>query len=257
MSIICLKKFLSEVEKMENAGISIPDNLLQAINSLAEQLEPFLKNSPQKEEFDEIETRDLIIDIYHSLWQIFYEDLYQITLLEHLQFCKIIGDPIFHKDYSKGKREEDIRIRLTQIHQMLVSQWKSSIPPSIEQICLPAGLLNSEMLYSYATDGIQYGKEPEYGYQTEPSLTPDAIPLSLEEYIKNKNKKDISDWIEKCYNFTSDRQSYNFLCYSESNTSLGKKAMEMFGSMTYEEIFKLLNKEVHYISNHFWIHDDD
>lgn len=256
MSIISLKKFLSQVEKMENAGISIPDNLLQAIDSLAEQLKPFLKNSHQKAEFDEIETRDLIIDIYLSLWRIFYEDIYQKTLLEHLEFCKIIGDPIFYKDYSIGKREEDIRIRLTQIHEMLVSKWKSSIPPSIEQICLPAGLLNSEMLYSYATDGIQYGKEPEYGYQTEPSLTPDARPLSLEEYIKNKNEKDISDWIEKCYNFTSDRQSYNFMCNSESNTSLGKKAMEMFGSMTYEEIFKLLNKE-HCISNHFWIHIDD
>jgi len=176
--------------------------------------------------------------------------------LEHLQFCEIIGDSIFHKDYSKDKREEDIRIRLTQIHQMLVSQWKSSIPPSIEQICLPAGLLNSEMLYYYVTDGIQCGKEPKYGYQTEPSLTPDARPLSLEEYIEYKTEKDVYDWIEKCYNFTSDRQSYNFMCNSESNTSLGKKAMEMFGSMTYEEIFKLLNKE-HCISNHFWIHDDD
>ena len=256
MSIISLKKFFSQVEKLENTQISIPDNLLQAIDSLAEQLEPFLKYSPQKAEFDEIETRDLIIDIYLSLWKILYEDLYQKILLEHLQFCEIIGDSIFHKDYSKGKREEDIRIRLTQIHQMLVSQWKSSIPPSIEQICLPAGLLNSEMLYYYVTDGIQCGKEPEYGYQTEPSLTPDARPLSLKEYIENKTKKNISDWIEKCYNFTSDRQSYNFMCNSKSNTSLGKKAMEMFGSMTYEEIFKLLNKE-HCISNHFWIHDDD
>lgn len=256
MSIISLKKFFSQVEKLENAEISIPDNFLQAIDSLAEQLEPFLKYSPQKAEFDEIETRDLIIDIYLSLWKILYEDLYQKILLEHLQFCEIIGDSIFHKDYSKGKREEDIRIRLTQIHQILISQWKSSIPPSIEQICLPAGFLNSEMLYYYVTDGIQCGKEPEYGYQTEPSLTPDASPLSLEEYIENKTEKDICDWIEKCYKFTIDRQSYNFLCNSESNTSLGKKAMEMFGSMTYEEIFKLLNKE-HCISNHFWIHDDD
>jgi len=84
MSIISLKKSLSQVEKSENAGISIPDNLLQAIDSLAEQLEPFLKYSPQKSEFDEVEMTDSIIDIYLSLWKIFYEDLYQRILLEHL-----------------------------------------------------------------------------------------------------------------------------------------------------------------------------
>lgn len=38
-----LKKHLEKLKKMIDAGIAIPENLLQAINSLEGQLEPFLK----------------------------------------------------------------------------------------------------------------------------------------------------------------------------------------------------------------------
>jgi len=249
---------------MEDTGIEIPENLLQGIASLARQLEPFLKDSPQKAEFDAIERHDLIMDIFFSFWRIFYDDIYQRILLEHKQFSQNIGEACFNESHSKKVRKEDISTRLTQIHTMLVAQWKFPIPPRIEQICLSAGLLNSEMLYPYFEDGGRsWGENPEYGYQEEPSLAQDARPLSFEEYVEYQTEKldNICDWISKCSEFTTDDKSYNFLCHPQSDTTLGEEAMKMYGSMTYEKIFTLLNKEYGEITEHFSIHcasnDDD
>jgi hypothetical protein len=49
------------------------------------------------------------------------------------------------------------------------------------------------------------------------------------------------------------------LCNPESDTALGDEVMKMCGSMTYEEIFRLLNKK-YCVSEHFWVprdSDDD
>ena len=259
MSIIYLKKLIRKVEEIENSGIQIPENLLQSIDSFARQLEPFLKDSPQKAEFDAIERRETIIDIYLSLWKIFYDDLYQIILLGHMQINPELNQPRFYveKDYSVNVRKQDIDEKLTQIHSMLVAQWESPIPPQIEHICLSASLLTPDMLYSYITDGKHCGKSPIYGYQIKPSLSLDARPLSLEKYVKYQFEKadDIGDLIK----FTCYEQSYDFLCNPESNIELAEEAMKMFGSMKYEEIFRFLNKE-YCISDHFYIpsaSDDD
>lgn len=255
MSIQNLKTLLTKVKEMKDAEIKIPENLLQAIDSLAGQLEHFLKDSPQKAEFDAIERQESIIDIYLSMWKIFYDDLYQQILLEHEKFRKIIGNVLFDKSDSQSVRKEDISTRLTQIHTMLVEQWKSPIPPPIEQICLPPSLLTHEMLYSYITDGQHCGKNPEYGYQEEPSLAQDARPLSFEEYVEYQTEKldNICDWISKCSEFTTDDESYNFLCRPESDTKLGEEAIEIYGSMTYEEIFRLFKEKYGEITEHFSI----
>ena len=68
MTIEHLKKLLTTVEEMRKARIKIPENLLQAIDSLVGQLELFLKDSPQKAEFDAIERRKSIKDIYLSFF---------------------------------------------------------------------------------------------------------------------------------------------------------------------------------------------
>jgi hypothetical protein len=247
MTIELLQKLLQKVKEMRDAEITIPENLLQAIDSLAGQLEPFLKDSPQKGEFDAIERRNAIIDIFFSLWKIFYDDFYQQILLEHEQFREIVGDVSFDKDYSVGVRKEDIRIRLTQIHDMLVEQWKSPIPPPIEKICLPPSLLTHNMLKSFD------GENPEYGYQEEPSLARDARPLSFEEYVEyqTENVDDICDWYAKC-----DKKLYYFLCDPQSDIALRDEAMKMYGSMPYNDIFRLLNKEYCDISEHFSIPDN-
>jgi hypothetical protein len=260
MSITYLKNLLEKVEEIENAGIQIPENLLQSIDSFARQLEPFLKDSPQKAEFDAIQRRETIIDIYLSLWKIFYDDLYQIILLGHMQINPELNKPRFDEDYSVNVRKEDINVKLTQIHSMLVAQWESPIPPQIEHICLSASLLTPEMLYSYITDGQHCGESPIYGYEIKPSLSLDARPLSL-EYVRYHFEKadDISDVIGKFNKFTCVEESYNFLCDPESNIELAEEAMKMYGSMKYEEIFRFLNKE-YCISNHFYIppaSDDD
>jgi hypothetical protein len=88
---------------------------------------------------------------------------------------------VFDKDYSVNVRKEDINVKLTQIHSMLVAQWESPIPPQIVHICLSASLLTPDMLYSYITDGQHCGESPIYGYQVKPSLSLDASPLSLEK----------------------------------------------------------------------------
>jgi hypothetical protein len=260
MSITYLKKLIKKVEEIENSGIQIPENLLQSIDSLARQLESFLKDSPQKAEFDSKERHETIIDIYLSLWKIFYDDLYQKILLEHMQIrSKMYQRRLdgVEEDYSVNVRKEDINVKLTQIHSMLVAQWESPIPPQIEHICLSASLLTPDMLYSYITDGKHCGKSPIYGYQIKPSLSLDARPLSLEKYVKYQFEKadDIGDLIK----FTCYEQSYDFLCNPESNIELAEEAMKMFGSMKYEEIFRFLNKE-YCISDHFYIpsaSDDD
>ena len=185
------KKHLEKLKKMIDAGIAIPENLLQAINSLEGQLEPFLKYSPEKADFDALERHELIKEILFSILRIFYDDVYQRILLEHKQFSRNIGEARFNQSYSESVRKEDISTRLTQIHTMLVAQWKSPIPPPIEQICLPPSLITHEMLYSYFEDGQSWGEKPEYGYQEEPSLAQDTRPLSFKEYITAIFKKSI------------------------------------------------------------------
>ena len=56
----------------------------------------------------------------------------------------------------------------------------------------------------------------------------------------------------RIYNQFTDEKSSNFLFSPESNIALGEEAMEMYGSMTYEDIFRLLNEE-YCISEHFSI----
>jgi len=126
-----LKKFLTRVQEMEDAGIEIPENLLQENDSLAGQLEPFLEDSPQKAELDALERHESIKDIYCSLWKILYDDIYQGIRLEHEKFRKIIGNALFEKSHFESVQKEDISTRLTKIHTMLVAQWKSPIPPPI------------------------------------------------------------------------------------------------------------------------------
>ena len=180
-----------------------------------------------------------------------------------MQINPELNEPRFYveKDYSVNVRKEDINVKMTQIHSMLVAQWESPIPPQIEHICLSASLLTPEMLYSYITDGQHCGESPIYGYEIEPSLSLDARPLSFEKYVKYQFEKadDICDVLRKFNEFTCVEESYNFLCDPESNIELAEEAMKMYGSMKYEEIFRFLNKE-YCISNHFYIphsSDDD
>ena len=251
MTIELLQKHLTKLKEIEDAGIEIPENLLQAIDSLAGQLEPFLKESSQKGEFDAMEKKELIIDIFFLLWEIFYDDLYQQILLEHEQFREIVGDVYFDFDnnYSVDVRKEDIRIRMTQIHDMLVGQWKSPVPPPIEKICLPPGLLTHGMLKSFG------GENPKYGYQEEPSLAQDARPLSFEEYVEYQieNVDHISDWFDKCLKFRPDDKVSDFLCNPESDIALRDEAMKKYGSMPYNDIIRLLTNKYCYISEHFSI----
>ena len=254
MTLERLKKHLEKLKKMIDAGIAIPENLLQAINSLEGQLEPFLKESQEKREFDAIEILESIEYIFLSLWKIFYNDLYQQILLEHSKFRIIIGDRPFDNSDSVCVRKEDIRVRLTQIHNMLVEQWKSPIPPLIEQICLQESLLTHEMLYSFITDGYHCGETPEYGYKEGSCLARDARPISFEKYSEYQIDIGDCDWYAKCHEFKCDKKSYDFLCNPESDTELGEKAMKMYGSMKYEDIFRLLNNK-YWISDHFSVDD--
>lgn len=243
MSIQNLKILLTKVKEMEDAGIKIPDNLLQGIASLARQLEPFLKDSHQKAEFDAIERRELIMNIFFSLWRIFYDEYYQGILLEYKknnQFCHNYGEEHSKRDQTESLRKKDASEKLTIVHKVLLAEWKFTIPPLIEQIRLPDGYLG------------------------KPSLTSDARPLSFEEYVQYQKEKksddiylNIENWFSICHKLTIDEQSYKFLGNPESDIALGEEAMKMCGSMTYEEIFRLLNKEYsHSISDNFDIYDD-
>jgi hypothetical protein len=121
MTIERLKNLLTNLEKMENAGIAISDNLLQAIDSLVGQLDLFMEDSLEKAEFDAMERHDIIIDIFLSLWKIFYDHLYQQISLEHRNFIYIVGN--YHFNSNENVRKKDIMIRLRQIHDMLVTNF--------------------------------------------------------------------------------------------------------------------------------------
>ena len=247
MTIELLQKLLQKVKEMRDAEITIPENLLQAIDSLAGQLEPFLKDSPQKGEFDAIERHNVIIDIFFSLWKIFYYHLYQQICQEHKKLIEIVG--IFRFNEKVDIRKKDIEVRLKKIHDMLVGNWHSPIPPLIEQLILPEGLFTHEMFNRYTSDGITHGKEPDYGYKGDPSLAQDAIPLSFQEYVNYQiyKKHDgidwgIEDWSRTCTEFTGYHESDNFLCDPESNIKLGEQAMEMYCSMPYKQIITIFDE---------------
>jgi hypothetical protein len=234
--IIKLKTLLTKVEEMEEAGIEIPENLLQAIDSLAGQLEPFLKDSPQKAELDALERRELINNIFFSLWRIFYNDIYQGILEEYKKknlFCEKVGDDRSKQFDIKSSRKKDASKILTEIHRLLVAEWKFTIPPLIEQICLPDGYLG------------------------KPSLASDARPLSLEKYsqYQKEKKRDGIDlgpeyWFFICSELAINEQSYHFICHQESDIALGEEAM------TYEEFFRCFIKEHPVsISDNFDIYD--
>ena len=250
MTIERLKNLLTNLEKMENAGIAIPDNLLQAIDSLVGQLDLFMEDSLEKAEFDAMERHDIIIDIFLSLWKIFYDHLYQQISLEHRNFIYIVGNYSFNS--NENVRKKDIVIRLRQIHDMLVTNWHFPIPPLIEHLILSEGLLTHEM--------FTYEKEPDFGYQQPPSLAKDAIPLSFEEYVEYQIHKkhdgidwNYVNWSGNCNEFTVYHKSNDFLRNPESNTALGNEAIEMCGKMTYEQIIQIFKENHNFVSEHFWI----
>lgn len=233
--IIKLKTLLTKVEEMEEAGIEIPENLLQAIDSLAGQLEPFLKDSPQKAELDALERRELINNILFSLWRIFYNDIYQGILKEYKKknlFCKKVGDDRSKQFDIESSRKKDASKILTEIHRLLVAEWKFTIPPLIEQICLPDGYLG------------------------KPSLASDARPLSLEKYIQyqKEKKRDGIDlgpeyWFCICSELAINEQSYHFMCDQESGIALEEEAR------TYKEFFRFIKEHPVSISDNFDIYD--
>ena len=246
MTLERLKTLLTNLEKMKDAEIAIPDNLLQAIDSLVGQLDLFMKDSPEKAEFDAMERHDIIIDIFLSLWKIFYYHLYQQISFEHRNF----GNYSF--DRNENVRKKDIVIRLRQIHDMLVTNWHFPIPPLIENLILSEGLLTHEMFTN--------GEEPDFGYQEPPSLAKDAIPLSFEEYVEYQIQKrhygidwDYINWFGNCNEFTVYHKSNDFLCNPESNIALGNQAIEMCGKMTYKQIIQIFKENDNSVPEHFWI----
>lgn len=200
------------------------------------------------------EKNEPITNIFLLLWIILYEELHQKLLKEHmdaiqihLQFCKI--DKKFSLENFSKIQEQDISVRLNQFHKLLVEQWNFSIPPQINQLYSSSGLLYTEIssLYSDFKDG----KELVYGFKGEIMLESDVKPFSLGNYIENKIiKLELDIFIEMCIDICSkikidETVSYDFLFdrTSPENVEIEKEAMKIYGSMTYQEIFTLLNEK--------------
>ena len=226
-----LAKLAKELEqRLSSTGIPIPENLQTQIAELNQNVKAFLQAS--QEDSDSKERDNLQREMVYFIWIIFFNNIIYTIRQEHAKF-DISHTCMIKKEHARDVIADDIREKIRLVHEML-KQWPHVVPPEIKNINLPAGHLQNDMLLASWDDGI----EPCVGFVEPPSLKPDSIPLSIQDYIKSEYIDDSCyvgdyycdfDWgFKEFANYLNDNSSFNRFQYDPTFLS---EVMEKYGHL--------------------------
>jgi len=237
--IFGLHDICEELERRSFANLPIPDDFLKKITVFNQEAMECLRES--QAQFDVWQRKYTMTQICLFLWQAFFMNISSELNKVHESFELFAIQQYLH-DYSRDVRQEDIRVKIRAIHEMLLSSWTHLVPPRIEDIIFPGSKLQHEMLME--TGYPDWGTEPKYGFFEPPILKPDAVRLSIFDYFASEctdvdvendrvcDNRTVANFVK----YAREPELYGWCNPFENDPNFLSDLMERYGHLTYPQI---------------------
>lgn len=231
-----LRELEQELERRSFENVPIPDEFIEMITVFNREAMECLRES--QAQFDLWERNHTMTQMLLFLWMAFFMNIRSELKKVHESF-ELFAIQQYLNDYSRDVRQEDIRVKVRVIHEMLLSSWRHPFPPRTEDIIFPRSKLQNEMLMEKGCP--DWGTEPEYGFFDPPTLKPDAAPLSIPDYIASECTGIDEDVVfdnRTVTNFVKHAKEPFFYDYNpfENDPKFLPDLMERYVSTTYSQI---------------------
>jgi hypothetical protein len=234
-----LRELCEELERRSFEKVPIPDEFLEMITVFNQEAMECLRESQAR--FDLWERDHTMTQMLLFLWMAFFMNVRSELKKVHESF-ELFAIQQYFNDYSRDVRQEDIRVKVCVIHEMLLSSWRHPFPPRTEDIIFPRSKLQNEMLMEKGYP--DWGTEPEYGFFELPTLKPDAAPLSIPDYCASECTGIDEDVVcdnRTVTNFVKHAKEPDFYDYNpfENDPTFLQDLMERYGSTKYSQICRI------------------
>jgi hypothetical protein len=238
-TIIGLCDICREFELRSFENVPIPVDFLEKITVFNQEAMVCLRESQAR--FDLWERDHTMTQMLLFLWLAFFMNIRSELKKVHESF-ELFAIQQYLDDYSRDVRQEDIRVKVCVIHEMLLSSWRHPFPPRTEDIIFPRSKLQNEMLMEKGYP--DWGTEPEYGFFEPPTLKPDAAPLSIPDYCASECTGIDEDVVcdnRTVTNFVKHAKEPEFYDYNpfENDPTFLQDLMERYGSTKYSQICRI------------------
>ncbi len=249
-TILGLHGICQELERRSFGNVPIPVDFLETITVFNREAIVCLRESQAR--FDFWEREYTMNQMCLFLWRAFYMNIWSELNKVHESF-ELFAIQQYLNDYSRDVRQEDIRVKIRAIHEMLLSSWRHLVPPRIEDIIFPRSQLQNEMLMKKGYP--DWGTEPEYGFFEPPTLKPDAAPLFIPAYFASECtgiNEDVVCNNRTVTNFVKHAKEPDFYDYNpfENDPTFLQDLMERYDHLTYPEICRMFPE---LLSDHYCI----
>ena len=232
-SIINLQKRLKDCSIENSSEIETTILLLERLTkvfyeSKIKQMEEY--EQLKKNEHEEQEKNEAAQGLLQDMWNIFW--------FEHLKNIEEYHYSIKSGwDVSGYERQQDVKTKFLQIHQVLLEKWLHSFPP-FGELLLSESKLVSEMIYSdkyfhkcHIDDAIN---EIEYGYVSSPKLKNTELSYTISSYIDYR----MLHHHEHDIRWYGNKLLENLLSYNHDEKNICNLALNKYGSKTYKELYE-------------------
>jgi hypothetical protein len=237
-------------KRLQSCSIKIPPEIASAI-SLLEQLtkvfyESNIKKMEECERIKKIEHEELerikkteqeqkeILEacrgLIQDMWMIFWFE--QLKKIEEYH-CSIKSG----WDESNYDRQQDVKTKFLQIHQVLLDNWLHPFPP-FGQLLLSESKLVGRMIYSqkyihkcHIDDAIS---KTEYGYVSPPQLKDTNLSYTINSYIDYR----MSHHSEHDIGWYGNTLLENLLSNNYDEKDICNLALNKYRSKTYRELYE-------------------
>jgi hypothetical protein len=194
---------------------------------------------------DVLERNHSMNQILFFIWTTFFTNVQTVLKKLHEGF-EIFEFAQYDSDHSRQARIQDTIAKIHAIHEMLQSSWIHPIPPPMAAINFPGSHITNEMLIEQGSEYGYQGIMPKYGFVEPPSLNPDVVPLSIDEYLA----AECTYVNEDDHHILTDQKAIAFVKFAKDQSSTWydptvsdptflSDLMERYGSTTYPEICRM------------------
>jgi hypothetical protein len=231
-----------EFERRSFGNVPIPVDFLEKITVFNQEAMECLRESQAR--FDVWQRENTMNQMRLFLWQAFFILFLQRIDADYRERFSLYNSGLYDKDHARDVRNQDIREKKKAFHDMLKS-WTHLVPPRMQDIIFPDSYLENDMLMEEGSEW--WGIPPVTGFVEQPTLKPNAVPLSIFDYFASE----CTDVDVENDRVCDDRTVANFVKYArepefydwcnpfESDTTFLTDLMERYGSTTYPQICRM------------------
>ena len=191
------------------------------------------EQNEQEQEQDKQEQKEILEacrGLIQDMWIIFWFLL--LKNIEKYHYSIKIG-----WDTSGYERQQDVKTKFLQIHQLLLDKWLHPFPP-FGQLLLSESKLVSQMIYSekyfyncHIDDAIS---EPEYGFVSPPELENTNLSYTISSYIDYR----MAHHYHHDIRLYGNKLLINLLSSKRDEKNICTLTLNKYGSKTYRELYE-------------------